>query len=206
MSDEVARIAPAVVGLTGGIGSGKSTVASMFAALGVPVLDLDEVGRRVTAPGSDGLEALVLQFGHKILDGDQLNRRKLAEISFACSEKTAQLNNIVHPLIWQEEESWRCQQHAPYLLIEASVLIESKGYDRMDHLVVVMADLAIRRERVLQRRGMNEPLFESIIDRQCDDADRLRLADDIVENNSDIESLQANVESLHLRLTERFAC
>ena len=204
MSDEHSQIANTVVGLTGGIGSGKSTVASMFAALGVPVLDLDEAGHRVTAPGSEGLVALVQQFGDQILDGDQLNRRKLAEICFASSEKIEQLNTILHPLIWQEEERWKCEQHATYLVVEASVLIESKGYDRMDHLVVVMADLAIREQRVLQRPGMSESMFESIISRQCDDADRLRLADDIIENNSDIESLQTHVESLHSRLIKRF--
>lgn len=205
MSDKSARPSPARVGLTGGIGSGKSTVATMFSALDVPILDLDEVGRQVTAVGSEGFDALVQQFGEGILDGEQLNRGRLAQVCFASSEKTTQLNNILHPLIWQQEEQWiHEQKHASYLLIEASVLIESKGYERMDRLVVVMTDLAIRRERVMQRSGMSQALFESIIARQCDDADRLRLADDIIENNSDIKSLQNHVESLHMRLTERF--
>ena len=195
---------PAKVGLTGGIGSGKSTVARIFSEMGVPILDLDEVGRQVTAARSEGLDALVQQFGEGILNGEQLNRGRLAQLCFASPEKTTQLNNIVHPLIWQREEQWIHEQHAPYLLIEASVLIESKGYERMDHLVVVMADLAIRRDRVMQRAGMSKALFESIIARQCDDADRLRLADDMIENNSDIKSLQNDVESLHMRLTERF--
>ena len=172
--------------------------------MGIPILDLDEVGRQVTAVGSEGLDAVVQQFGEGVLDGEQLNRGRLAQLCFASPEKTTQLNDIVHPLIWQREGQWILEQHAPYLLIEASVLIESKGYERMDHLVVVMADLAIRRERVMQRAGMSETLFESIIARQCDDADRLRLADDMIENNSDIKSLQNDVESLHMRLTERF--
>jgi len=204
VSDEAPQIATAAVGLTGGIGSGKSTVASMFAALGVPVLDLDELGHRVTSPDSDGLKALVQRFGDQILNGNQLNRGKLAEICFASSEKTEQLNAILHPLIWEQEEIWKCEQQAPYSLIEASVLIESKGYDRMDYLVVVMADLAIREERVLQRPGMSKSMLESIISRQCDDADRLRLADDVIDNNNDIESLQRDVKMSHSRLLKRF--
>ena len=204
MSDDVESIGPAVVGLTGGIGSGKSLVASILSELGVPVLDLDEVGHQVTAPDSEGLAMLIRQFGDEILHGNQLNRKRLAEICFASSAKTEQLNNIVHPLIWQQEEHWKSRQDAPYVLIEASVLIESKGYGRMDHLVVVMADLTTRRERVLQRSGMSEAMFASIIARQCDDADRLRLADDVIDNNGDIDSLRAAVESLHARLLKRF--
>lgn len=172
----------------------------MFSELGVPILDLDKVGRQVTSSGSDGLAMLVQQFGDEILDGNQLNRKRLAEICFASSEKTAQLNDIVHPLIWQEEERWKSRQNAPYLLIEASVLIESNGCDRMDHLVVVMADVRIRRDRVLQRHGMSEEMFESILARQCTDADRLRLADQTIENNGDINSLRENVEWVHKRL------
>lgn len=204
MSDDVKRRRPAVVGLTGGIGSGKSLVASMFSELGVPILDLDEVGRQVTASDSDGLRMLVQQFGDEILDGKQLNRKRLAEICFASSEKTEQLNNIVHPLIWKEEKRWIAGHDAPYLLIEASVLIESKGYDRMDHLVVVIADIGIRRDRVLQRHGISEEMFESILARQCNDADRLRLADQTIENNGDINSLRESVESVHTRLLKRF--
>lgn len=204
MSGDVKRTDTATVGLTGGIGSGKSLVASMFSELGIPVLDLDVVGRQVTAPGSDGLRMLAEQFGDEILDGDRLNRKRLAEICFSSSEKTLQLNNIIHPLIWQEEIRWKAKQNAPYLLIEASVLIESKGYGRMDHLIVVMADVKTRRERVMQRSGMSKVMFESIVARQCDDAERLRLADDVIENNGNIDSLQADVELLHRRLLNRF--
>lgn len=176
----------------------------MFSELGVPILDLDEVGHLVTAPGSHGLRMLVQQFGDEILDDDQLDRKRLAEVCFSSPECTELLNNIVHPLIWQEEERWMATHDAPYLLIEASVLIESKGYDRMDYLVVVIADVGIRRDRVLQRDGMNEEMFESILARQCNDADRLRLADQTIENNGDINSLRENVESVHKCLLKRF--
>lgn len=204
MSDEGVHAGATVVGLTGGIGSGKSTVASMFAELGVPVLDLDKVGHRVTAPGSEGLAALTRQFGEEILDGDELNRRRLAAICFASDEKTRQLNSIVHPLIWQQAEHWQKKQRTAYTVIEASVLIESGGCERVDRLIVVMAELPIRRRRVLQRGNVSDATFNTIVARQCDDQARLRHADDVIDNNGDIEALRAQVEALHAGLTGHF--
>jgi dephospho-CoA kinase len=196
----------AAVGLTGGIGSGKSMAAGMFAGLGVPVLDLDAVGGKLTVKGSEGLLALVSAFGNSILRSNgELDRKALAKRCFGDMDATRRLNAILHPLIWAEAEAWLKNQHSPYVIIEASVLIESGGVDRMDAVVVVMADLDIRRARVLARGRQSKAEFDAIVASQCTDDDRRRLADDVLDNNGDISALRRHIELLHVTLSERFA-
>ncbi|TLS68227.1 dephospho-CoA kinase [Mariprofundus erugo] len=193
---------PLRIGLTGGIGSGKSTAAAMFEALGVAVLDLDRVGHRVVQAGSEGLQQLVACFGGQILQPDgELDRRALATLCFADAGHTAQLNRIVHPLIWQQEEQWMALQHGPYVIVEASVLLESGGADRMDRVAVVLADESLRLQRVLARGRQDETAFRAIIARQCDDLMRKQQADYILDNNCTLASLQQQVEQLHAELS-----
>jgi len=198
-------VSTAAVGLTGGIGSGKSTVAAMFRALGVPVLDLDAVGHRLAEPGQEGHAALVHAFGRGILSADgTMDRGRLADMCFASEEATQRLNSIMHPLIWREAERWLSEQTTPYALIEASVLIESGGAGRMDVVIVILADEEIRRQRVRQRGGRSSALFEQIIRRQCTDTERLQTADIVICNNDSLMQLQAEVEGIHGQLTQRF--
>lgn len=193
-------------GLTGGIGSGKSTVAAMFSGFGMPVLDLDAVGRDLSAR-PDNIAMLASVFGCEILRADgSLDRRRLADSCFADAKKTTQLNRMMHPLIWREADAWFSrQQQAPYALIEASVLIESGGASRMDAVVVVLADEAVRRRRVWKGRHMNAGRFDAIVSRQCDDDARRAAADYIVENNGDLSALHAKVEALHRRMMARWS-
>lgn len=193
---------PLRIGLTGGIGSGKSTAAAMFEALGVAVLDLDRAGHAVTGVGSQGLQQLVAYFGAQILQPDGgLDRRALAALCFADAAHTTQLNRIVHPLIWQQEEQWLALQQGDYVVIEASVLLESGGGARMDRVVVVLADESLRLQRVLARGRQDEAAFRSIIARQCDDIMRQKQADHILDNNSSLAALQQQVVQLHARLS-----
>ncbi len=194
------------VGLTGGIGSGKSTVAAMFSEFGVPLLDLDGVGRRLTEPGQRGLTALVEVFGERILEpSGELDREHLASMCFASNEGILRLNGALHPLIWQEETHWLAGQSAPYALIEASVLLESGGSGRMDAIVVVLADEDVRRRRVLARGRQSSSRFDDILARQCDDAERIRAADIVIRNNSDMGALRKQAEDAHAQLTQRFS-
>ncbi len=195
---------PAAVGLTGGIGSGKSVVASIFSGLGIPVLDLDMVGQQVTTSNPEALAVLVKAFGQEILDGDQLNRKRLADICFPSREKTEQLNSILHPFIWQEMAGWIEKQKAAYVIVEASVLIESGGCDRMEATIVVMADLAVRKQRVLSRGEQTAASFENIVKMQSSDEERRRHADFIIHNDGTDEMLKEKVESLHGLLMSQF--
>jgi len=194
---------PRRIGLTGGIGSGKSTVAAMFTGLGVAVLDLDRVGHDVVAPGSAGLNRLLEAFGNDILNqGGELNRKLLAQRCFSDAEQTRKLNDIMHPLIWQFEESWLQQQQGDYVLIEASVLLESGGADRMDAVIAVLADVALRRQRVLTRGDRSASEFNAIVNRQVSDAARDKAADFIITNTGSLAALQKRVLEIHALLQE----
>jgi len=193
------------VGLTGGIGSGKSTVANMFSEFGVPVLDLDEVGRSV-ASQPEHLANLVHAFGDRILHTDgTLDRRELARICFPDAVKTKQLNRILHPPIWAVADAWLIRQHVCYAVIEASVLIESGGVSRMDDVVVVLADMDVRRDRVLVSRDMDSAYFDTVIQQQCDDHTRCAAADYVISNNADFPALHAKIKALHHQLMGKYS-
>ncbi len=185
---------PHLIGLTGGIGSGKSTVAAIFSEFGVPVLDLDQVGRRLVMTDDECLEQLVATFGKNILQADGcLDRKALARHCFSDADKTARLNAIMHPLIWRKEEEWIRQQQSDYVIIEASVLLESDGIKRMHAVIIVLADESVRLQRVLLRGHQNKMEFDSIQARQCDDRMRMRMADYVIENNSSVQHLRKQV-------------
>ena len=188
------------IGLTGGIGSGKSTAASMFAELGVPVLDLDKVGRDVL--NQQAIQThLRKAFGETVFDQDGgIKRSTLATLAFKDAVTTQKLNDIVHPAIREYEAAWLGQQSASYVVIEASVLLESGAGARMHSIVVILADKAVRQARVLARGMQDKLMFDAIMRRQCDDATRLQAADYILQNNDTLEHLQAQVESLHRKL------
>ena len=190
------------IGLTGGIGSGKSSAAAMFQSLGVPVLDLDRVGHEVVAPGSDGLAQLIQTFGQSMLNSDgSLNRAALADHCFGSAEETARLNALMHPLIWQAEALWLEGQQAPYVIIEASVLLESGGAGRMRGVIVLLADESLRLQRVLARADRDEQAFVAIVARQCSDETRRAEASWLIDNNGSIEELQQKVISLHRQIS-----
>ena len=189
------------IGLTGGIGSGKSVVADFFRLLRVPVLDLDQVGHDVAAPESAGLAQLIDTLGKGILSADgSLNRRALASLCFSSAKKTEKLNTIMHPLIWQAEEQWLARQQTPYVIVEASVLLESGGMVRMDGVIVVMADLALRLQRVLTRGDRNAQQFQTIVARQCGDDLRRSSATYIIDNNSSLQELEVKVSQIHRQI------
>lgn len=188
------------VGLTGGIGSGKSTLAGMLAGFGVPVLDLDALGRELHADAACRRE-LLDAFGEDILDADgMVDRGRLGRAAFADEASTLRLNGIMHPRIRELEEQWCVRQQAPYVLIEASVLIESGGAARMDAVVVVMAGEQLRRQRVATRPGMDAARFDAIVARQCRDAERLAAADFVVDNEAGLDALGRQAEKLHATL------
>jgi len=192
------------IALTGGIGSGKSTVAKMFSDMAVPVLDLDAVGRELLdSPKIQS--ALTDAFGSDIPNeqGD-IDRNLLAGRAFCDSTQTARLNAILHPEIVAFEQKWLKVQKAPYAIVEASVLLESGGKSRMDGLIVVLANQSLRKKRVLTRGKQDEVMFSQIVARQCDDNMRHKHADYILHNEGSLESLQQQVMQLSEQLVSNF--
>lgn len=186
------------IGLTGGIASGKSLAQHGFEALGVPVLDADQVARAVVAPGSAGLAAVAAQFGPQFLQADgQLDRRRLREHVFAHPQALRELEAITHPLIRARMREWRQQQTAPYCLLSVAILVEARMQDLVDRVLVVDAPEALQRSRLQARDGIDATLAERMLAAQASRAQRLALADDVLVNEHAPEALLAAVAQLH---------
>lgn len=198
----------AIVGLTGGIGSGKSTVARMFAELGVPVVYADVVAREVVEPGSDGLAEVVAAFGAEILDDEgRLDRAALAERVFGDDAARRRLEGILHPRIALRSMQRLMalgQEGHPYAIYEAALLVENGSHRMMGALVVVAADEATQIERVCRRDGLGADAARARIASQRPLADKVAVADYVVWNDHSLEETRARVRQIHRELLERF--
>lgn len=186
------------MGLTGGIASGKSTVARLFAALGVPVIDTDALAREVVVPGSALLEQIVSRFGAQVIGPDgSLERRLLRRIVFADATARADLEALMHPAIRCAVEARSAAAGGPYQLLVVPLLIErGRGY-AVDRVLVVDCDEALQLRRVQARDGTPLAQAQEILAAQASRAARLAAADDVIRNDGDIGALRAQVESLH---------
>ncbi len=196
--EEKIESAPGVIGLTGGIGSGKSTVAAMLAELGAYVVDADRVGHEVYEPKTDGWRRVVEAFGNRVVAPDgAIDRKALAAIVFADADALAQLNAIVHPLIRQTvaERAAAALAGDPRrpIVIEAAVLIEAKWYELVDEVWVVTADPEVVIARVTESRGLAADDVQARIDAQLSNQERCAVADVVIENNGTLEALRAAV-------------
>jgi dephospho-CoA kinase len=189
------------VGLTGGIGSGKSTVADCFASHGVPVIDTDVIARELTAPGGAALEQIRAAFGDTVLRADgTLDRAALRRRVFADSAPRRQLEAILHPRIRQAVEQRLATLSAPYALIVIPLLVETGGYqDLLDRVLVVDCPEDVQIARVMARSGLTHDAVRAILAAQAGRAERLAAADDVIVNTGSPEALHAEVAALHHR-------
>lgn len=189
---------PLVIGLTGGIASGKSTVGDQFIALGVPLLDGDYVAREVVAPPSPALAAIAAHFGAEYLQPDgTLDRRRLRERVFSDPTARRELEAITHPLIRRRILEWRDAQTAPYCILSVAILVESGMHQLVDRILAVDVPQATQLERLVLRDGIAEPLAQQMIAAQASRSQRLARADDVVDNTRPPQSLAPQVERLH---------
>ena len=188
------------IGLTGGIGSGKSTVAGLFATRGVPVIDADAIARELVAPGQPALEAIVAAFGPEMLDEQgHLDRARLRELIFSDSQQRLQLEAILHPRIRAEMTTRIGTLNAPYVLLIIPLLFEAAQTDLVDLVLVVDAAPDVQRERVAARDALPEPQIEAILAAQLDRDHRVERADDVLDNSGDLAALEQQVDVLHRR-------
>lgn len=191
------------VGLTGGIGSGKSTVSSIFSRLGVPVIDADQVARSVVEPGTDALAKLLAHFGEKILANGQLDRRRLREIIFSDEKAKQWVEALLHPLIKAEMLSRADAHDYPYVILEIPLLFEAGYQGLVNRVLVIDAPAVLQIDRVMSRDQVPAVQVESVIRSQIPAEARLKQADDIIENTADLDRLQRQVESLHWNYLEK---
>jgi len=198
-----------VVGLTGGIACGKTTVASMFSDLGIPVIDADELAREVVEPGTPGLRQIVDEFGKGVLDETgRLDRKKVADLVFGDEAVRETLNAIMHPLIGAagaEHIMAHQEAPAPYLLYEAALLVETRAYKAFSALVVVSAEESIQRLRLIARDGFTVHEANARIASQLPLARKIAVADHVVVNNGDLDATRRQVGEIHEKLVAQFA-
>ncbi|WP_043766305.1 dephospho-CoA kinase [Algiphilus aromaticivorans] len=187
-----------VVGLTGGVASGKSTVERAFAALGVPVIDADQVAREVVAPGEPALAAIAERFGEAVLDAEGcLDRSGLRAIVFNDEGARRDLEAITHPAIRERLLAWREALTAPYGVLSAALMVEGGLARLCDRVLVVDAEEAQQRDRVMARDAVDADMAERMLAAQVNRQTRLSAADDVLCNSSDVTALEAGVERLH---------
>ena len=173
-----------MIGLTGGIGSGKSTVAAMFATLGIPVFNADEQAKLIMQNSPIIKEKLIAQFGAAIYEGGQLQKEQLATIVFNDPYQLQLLNAIVHPVTIQAAKDWAVQQQAPYVIKEAALIFESGAAEGLFKVIGVTAPLTIRKHRVMQRDGITKDQVEARMRNQISDTIKMRLCDYVIQNDN----------------------
>lgn len=187
------------IGLTGGIGSGKSTVVAMLREHGLPVIEADEIARELARRGEPAYDEILQAFGPEIIqENKEIDRKRLAAIVFASREQLERLNRIVHPRVLERSEHWlaeREKEGAPLAVAEAPLLIEVGFHTRFDRLVVVWCMQEQQIER-LAGRGMSRAEAEHRIAAQSDIEAKKRLADDLIDNSSSLEMTRNQVKQL----------
>ncbi|WP_028116189.1 dephospho-CoA kinase [Ferrimonas senticii] len=187
-----------IIGLTGGIGSGKTQVSDRFAALGITVVDTDLIARQVVQPNTLGLAAIIEHFGPELLTSDgQLDRAALRQRVFTDESQRQWLNQLLHPLI-QAEAISQCQAaSSPYVLLVVPLLLEGDMHQLVARILVIDVDRQTQIDRTCARDNNNPSLVNKIIDSQISRAQRLARADDIIDNSGDIAELDSQVLRLH---------
>jgi dephospho-CoA kinase len=184
------------IGLTGGIGSGKTTVAKIFELLGVPVYYADEASKRLYHTNKELITALKKHFGEDVYTNDELNRSKLAAIVFNDPSKLELLNSLVHPLTIKDAQEWMEQQTTPYIIKEAALLFEAGTSRDLDYIVGVSAPQHLRIKRVMDREKVSREEVLNRMNRQIDEEIKMMLCDFVIKNNEQ-ELLIPQVLKLH---------
>lgn len=200
MIDKLSRT-PLKVGLTGGIGSGKSAAADMFAELGVPVVDADLIAREVVEPGEPALEQIAQHFGKSVIQsGGGLNRRALRERVFADPSEREWLEQLLHPLINERIRDRLDAFDTPYVMLVSPLLIESGQARLVDPVIVVDVDEQTQVERTIARDEVTIDQAKRIIASQCSRVERTQRAEYLLDNGGSLEHLREQVEYLHRQL------
>ena len=185
-----------VVGLTGGIGAGKSTVAELFARLGALVIDADQLARMAIERGTDGFAAVMLRFGEDVIINGDIDRKKLAEIVFSDEQARKDLEAIIHPRVQALfAEAVADLDHDDILIYEIPLLVETGAAEKFDYVITVESKIELRKERLL-KKGLYISQIEKRMASQASEEARTAVADSVIRNDADEDSLLRQVENL----------
>ena len=186
-----------IVGLTGGIGSGKTFVSSLFQEINIDIVDSDLVARDVVKPGSSALSQIEDRFGPGILNEQNLNRKKLRDIIFNSPEEKDWLEHLLHPLIRRETKRQLIASSSVYTILSSPLLLETETKDLVDRLLIVDLPETLQMQRACNRDKVTQSDIKKIMASQINRKQRIELADDIVDNSGSIENTKLQVEILH---------
>lgn len=186
------------IGLTGGMGSGKSTVANFFAELGIDIIDADQIARELVLPTTPAWTAIVAHFGENILNSDNtLQRQKLRDIVFQQVERRVWLEQLLHPLIRQRMQQLIATASSAYVIAVIPLLMENLPNPLVQRILLVDAPEALQIQRVIVRDQLSANEIKQTLAAQMTRQQRLQLADDVIENHSDLNDLKQQVLALH---------
>ena len=186
------------IALTGGIGSGKTSIASIFKSLGVPIIDSDTISKEIILPGKPCFKDIVNEFGEEILTNKgTIDRYKLRDIIFNNDKARIKLENIIHPVVFKNIDTEISLINYPYCLVIIPLLIETKSTERFDRILVIDALESLQFERIVKRDDISPILIKKIIKTQAKRKERLRYANDIIVNNDIIMNLNKSINTLH---------
>lgn len=207
MSESPVKALPFTIALTGGIGSGKSTVERLFAERGVTIVDTDRIAHELTGPGGEAMPAIAAEFGHEVLALDgRLDRDRMREIVFADPDARRRLEAILHPMIRAVSTQRLAASTGPYAILVIPLLVESgRPRERAARVLVVDCPRETQIERVMHRNGLPRARVESILAAQASREQRLEAADDVIVNDTTPDALVPAVEALHRRYLEMAA-
>ncbi|MEN8789246.1 MAG: dephospho-CoA kinase [Flavobacteriaceae bacterium] len=190
-----------LIGLTGGIGSGKTTVASMFESLGVPVYKSDDKAKELMITSEEMIAEIIALLGDEAYIAGELNRPYIALKVFSDKTFLDRLNAIVHPVVREDFHQWASEQNTPYVIQEAAILFENDAYQKFDRMILVTAPKRLRLERVMQRDQVAEDNIIARMNHQWEDEKKIPLADFVIEN-IDLSRTVSQVKKIHKKLAE----
>ena len=191
------------IGLTGGIGSGKTTIAQWFQEKGIPVYNSDFEAKKLMNENEDLIQQLIELFGDETYKNGEYNRSYVASKVFNDKELLNQLNAIVHPAVFKHFDEWMDNQNSSFVVKEAAILFESGSYKDCDYIISVIADEEIRIDRVAKRDQLNEDQIRSRMKNQWTDEQRIEKSDFIIENNKDLNALKLEFEKVYDEILDR---
>ena len=188
-----------IIGLTGGIGSGKTTISMMFKDLGIPIYIADIEAKKLTNSSKIIRNEIIAVLGEKSYTDGKLNNKYVAELIFNDVNLLNKINNIIHPRVAEHFKKWTAKQNAPYIIKEAAILYENDGYKKCDFTILITAPLDVRIDRVLRRNSITKDEILDRIKNQWTDEKKEKLADFIIENIH-LDSTLKKVKTIHLNL------